>query len=112
MLKSQPHSERGFAAPTGHKSAMAGIMCFTGEERGTSSRCPVCGHRQKPKGRVWVCKSCVFTGHRDVVGAANMHPIAYGSEIEFPYKITYLRPGPLRGAGSGMNNRSLCEAGT
>jgi putative transposase len=89
-----------------HKSERAGIMCFTGNERGTSSRCPGCGHRQKPTGRVWKCKSCGFTGHRDIVGAVNMHPIAFGSEIEFPHRITYLRPGPLKGAGSGMNNRS------
>lgn len=81
-----------------HKSKLAGIMSFTGTERGTSSQCPVCGHRQKPRGRNWTCKACGFTGHRDLVGAANMHPIAYGDKIEFPITITYLRPGPIRAA--------------
>jgi putative transposase len=89
-----------------HKSERASIMCFTGSERGTSSRCPVCGHHQKPKGRVWKCRSCGFTGHRDVVGAVNMHPIAFGTKIPFPEKITYLRPGLLRGADRGINSRN------
>lgn len=79
-----------------HKAKAAGIECFTGTERGTSSRCPECGHHQKPKSRTWQCRNCGFIGHRDVVGATNMHPIAYGEKIEFPYKITYLRPGKTR----------------
>jgi len=79
-----------------HKAEAAGIKCFTGTERGTSSRCPECGHHQKPTGRTWQCRKCGFTGHRDVVGATNMHPIAYGEKIEFPSKITYLRPGKTR----------------
>lgn len=79
-----------------HKAKAAGIECFTGTERGTFSRCPECGHHQKPKGRTWQCRNCGFIGHRDVVGATNMHLIAYGEKIEFPYKITYLRPGKTR----------------
>ncbi|WP_077272751.1 zinc ribbon domain-containing protein [Acidithiobacillus caldus] len=51
------------------KSEQDRIVCFTGDERGTSSRCPVCGHRHKPKGRNWRCKACGFVGHRDIVGA-------------------------------------------
>lgn len=84
--------------------------CFTGDERGTSSRhcpphggCPVCGHRHKPTGRNWRCQACGFEGHRDIVGAVNMHPIAYGQVVPFPKRIThcgphgpYLRPGHLR----------------
>ncbi|MBI3961779.1 MAG: transposase [Deinococcus sp.] len=87
-----------------HKSEQSRIVCFTGTERGTSSRCPECGHRQRPKGRAWVCNNCGFRGHRDVVGSANMHPIAYGEKIEFPQRITYLRPGPVQGSGGGMKN--------
>ncbi|HUW98565.1 MAG TPA: transposase [Acidiferrobacter sp.] len=77
--------------------------CFTGDERGTSSRhchpqgwCPVCGHRHKPKGRNWRCQACGFEGHRDIVGAVNMHPIADGQVVPFPKRITYLHPGSLR----------------
>jgi len=39
-----------------HKSKQARISCSTGSERGTSSRCPRCGHRHKPKGRTWACR--------------------------------------------------------
>lgn len=82
------------------KSEQDRIVCFTGDERGTSSRCPVCGHRHKPKGRNWRCKACGFEGHRDIVGAVNMHPIAYGQVVPFPKRITYPRPGSLRRGSS------------
>lgn len=88
------------------KAAKDRIVCFTGDERGTSNRCPVCGHRQKPKGRNWRCKACGFEGHRDIVGAVNMHQIAYDQVVPFPKRITYLRPGPVRsGQAAGMKNR-------
>lgn len=81
-----------------YKAKQAHIERFTGNERGTSSQCPVCGHRQKVKGRVWRCRnrSCSFVGHRDVVGSVNMHPLAFGRAIDFPAQVTYQRPGPLR----------------
>lgn len=88
-----------------HKCEQSRIVCFTGTERGTSSRCPECGHRQRPKGREWVCGKCGFRGHRDVVGSVQMHPIAYGEKIAFPHRITYLRPGPVKGSGGGIKNR-------
>ncbi len=78
-----------------YKAKRAGMIFGSGDERGTSSTCPHCGHRHKPKGRVWQCKHCGFLGHRDVVGAANMHPRAFGQEVTFPRVVTYLRPGPL-----------------
>jgi putative transposase len=81
------------------------IVCFTGDERGTSSRCPVCGHRPKPKGRNWRCTVCGFKGHRDIVGAVNMHPIAYGQGVPFPLRITYLRLGSLRRSSPGTGHR-------
>jgi putative transposase len=79
-----------------HKIELAGMSSFTGSERGTSSRCPACGHRHKPEGREWTCKACrFFRGHRDLVGSINMHPIAFGEKPMFPAAnaITYLRPG-------------------
>jgi putative transposase len=80
------------------KSKQAHIESFTGPERGTSSRCPACGWKQKVKGRVWRCRNprCSFVGHRDVVGSVNMHPLAFGTKIDFPAQVTYQRPGPLR----------------
>ncbi|MFL5697144.1 MAG: RNA-guided endonuclease InsQ/TnpB family protein [Ktedonobacteraceae bacterium] len=79
-----------------HKSKQVHILSFTGSERGTSSQCPRCGHKQKPKNRQWNCKACGFSGHRDIVGSVNMHKLAYGEQVMFPRSITYLRPGMLR----------------
>jgi len=79
-----------------HKAKQAHISCFTGSERGTSSQCPRCGHRHKPKNRNWVCRACGFTGHRDLVGSVNMHKLAYGTPVMFPRSVTYLRPGSSR----------------
>lgn len=89
-----------------HKAERARIVCFTGDERGTSSRCPRCGNRQKVKGREWQCGAagCGFTGARDVVGAVNMHDKAFETMVTFPAQVTYLRPGPER-VGRGMKSR-------
>jgi putative transposase len=76
------------------KSARAGIMSFTGSERGTSSQCPTCQRRQRVRGRNWVCKNpqCHFAGHRDIVGSLNMHRLVFGHSLAYPSRITYLRP--------------------
>jgi putative transposase len=90
-----------------HKAKLACISCSTGSERGTSSRCPCCGHRHKPKGRTWACRACGFTGHRDLVGSVNMHHLAFGSQVEFPRSFTYLRPSSSR---AGTPQRCLSES--
>jgi putative transposase len=81
-----------------YKAQLACIESFTGPERGTSSQCPVCGWKQKVRGRFWRCRNprCSFVGHRDVVGSVNMHPLAFGNKITFPAQITYQRAGPVR----------------
>ncbi len=79
-----------------HKAKAAHIMSFTGSERGTSSRCPVCGHKHKPKGRNWACRVCGFHGHRDLVGSVNMHLDTFDTHLKFPRSFTYLRPGSSR----------------
>ncbi len=131
----QRMSNREFGRDTQYlkeKSIKAGIQCFSnavlgckahkfannrgsGSERGTSSQCPECSHRQKPKGRQWNCRKCGFFGHRDVVGSVNMHPIAFNSKIGFPQKITYtqghsrLRPGYLsRRRSSSLDTGQSC----
>lgn len=91
------------------KAKRAGIQCVTGTERGTSSQCPECLHRQRPKGRQWQCRACGFCGHRDVVGSVNMHRIAFDAKVGFPTQITYLRPGPLRlGSSSRLDTGQSC----
>jgi transposase len=79
-----------------HKSKQARIKSFTGSERGTSSQCPECRHKHKPRGRVWKCRKCGFRGHRDLVGSINMHRLAYDQPVTFPRSVTYLRPGLSR----------------
>lgn len=79
-----------------HKSHAAHMSSFTGSERGTSSRCPSCGHTHKPRNRQWTCRHCGFQGHRDLVGSINMHQLAFGEQVEFPRSFTYLRPSSSR----------------
>ncbi len=78
-----------------HKSTQAHLSSFTGSERGTSSQCPSCGHKHKPRNRQWHCTACGFSGHRDLVGSINMHRLAFGEQVTFPRSFTYLRPSPL-----------------
>jgi putative transposase len=93
-----------------HKSKQARIACSRWPERGTSSRCPRCRRKQKPKGRNWVCRNCGFRGHRDLVGSVNMHQDAFGIHLKFPRSFTYLRPGPLRiGKRSSRAGTSLAS---
>ena len=91
------------------KCSKAGIVCFSGSERGTSSHCPRCDWKKKPRGRNWACRRCGFVGHRDIVGSMNMHPIAFGSRIAYPTSLTYRRPGPLR---DKRQNKELSPDGT
>ena len=90
-----------------HKAKQARISCSTGSERGTSSQCPCCGHKHKPKNRQWTCKVCEFSGHRDLVGSVNMHSLAYSEQVEFPRSFTYLRPSSSR---AGTPQRCLGES--
>lgn len=90
------------------KLGRQGIASFTGSERGTSSRCPLCGHKHKPKGRWWRCTACGFQGHRDLVGGVNMHADNFEKLTEFPSlkDVTYLRPGSISmEQAAGMNIR-------
>jgi putative transposase len=97
-----------------HKSKQARILSFTGSERGTSSRCPRCKHKHKPKGRNWACRKCGGRFHRDLVGSVNMHQDAFGVHLKFPRSFTYLRPGPLRtrerSSRAGTPHRCLSQS--
>jgi putative transposase len=95
-----------------HKCTQAHMTCFTGSERGTSSTCPSCGKRRKPRGRVFACRHCGFVGHRDMVGSLNMHPIAFGSRIAYPASLTYRRPGPARVRRRAEQPPPVARAGT
>ncbi|GAA4621720.1 hypothetical protein GCM10023196_011140 [Actinoallomurus vinaceus] len=80
------------------KAEQAGIRVVLVDERGTSSTCPACGRRvPKPTGRRFTCMRCGFTGHRDLVGGANIARRAPGGTItttnKFPVVITHRRAG-------------------
>ena len=95
-----------------YKSGLEGIAYTSGPERGTSSECPACHDHCKKSGRNWNCKKCGFKGHRDFVGGTNMHPIGFGIAIEYPTrKITYLRPGPIRGSSRSLDTGQCCLEG-
>jgi putative transposase len=90
-----------------HKSKQAHMSSFTGSERGTSSQCPSCGHKHKPRNRQWNCTHCGFKGHRDLVGSVNMHRLAFGEQVEFPRSFTYLRPSELGKVVVGQTRPSV-----
>jgi IS605 OrfB family transposase len=83
------------------KAEQAGIMTMLVDERGTSSTCPRCLRRvSKPSGRVFRCPHCGFTGHRDLVGGANIASrtpgggtIGPGDRNRYPDQITHRRAG-------------------
>jgi len=55
-----------------YKAQAEGIQVVLQDEHYTSQTCPQCGHRHKPRGRVYTCGQCGFSGHRDVVGQINI----------------------------------------
>lgn len=55
-----------------YKAEAEGIQVELVNERFTSQTCPSCGCRHKPRGRVYTCGQCGFSGHRDGVGAVNI----------------------------------------
>ncbi|MCO6004177.1 transposase [Actinoallomurus purpureus] len=80
------------------KAEQAGIRVMLVDERGTSSTCPACGRRvPKPAGRLFTCMHCGFSGHRDLVGGANIARRRPGGPITtknlFPVVITHRRAG-------------------
>ena len=92
---------------TKEKDDRVGIETLTGSERGTSSTCPCCGAKRRQTGRRWTCRKCGFKGHRDLVGATNMHLLAFGVPVVCPSKATYLRPGPVSGPRSSSRADTL-----
>jgi putative transposase len=57
-----------------YKAQRLGMQVVLVDERYTTQRCPACGRRYKPKGRLYRCrnKQCGFVFHRDGVGAINI----------------------------------------
>ena len=78
------------------KAEAAGISLTLVDERGTSSTCPACHSRiSKPPGRVLACPACQFTGHRDLLAAANIAARHGGgtTPASLPVGVTHRRAG-------------------
>jgi putative transposase len=77
------------------KAELAGVSMQLVDERGTSSTCPACRSRiPKPAGRVLACPVCQFTGHRDLVAAANIAARGGGGITPVvPAGVTHRRAG-------------------
>jgi putative transposase len=79
-----------------YKAEAAGIVVVDDvSEAYTSQTCPACGHRSKPRGRVYHCPACGFDAHRDVVGACNiLSRYCYGElgRVRPPARTKYRRP--------------------
>jgi len=87
------------------KAITAGIQVRLVDERGTSSTCPDCHSRvAKPKGRLFVCPACGYTGHRDVVGATNIAARGGGDTASNQLVITHRRAGRHL-PGTGLSRR-------
>ncbi len=75
-----------------YKARLHGMTVKRVGEAYTSQECPSCGNRHKPHGREYIC-GCGFEGHRDLVGAANIHKKYLGQDEP--------KGSPLRVAGEG-----------
>ncbi len=67
-----PHGQ--LRAMITYKAAAEGISTELINEAYSSKMCPnpQCGHRNKPKGRLYRCSQCGYVGHRDNVGCTNI----------------------------------------
>jgi IS605 OrfB family transposase len=69
---------RGFIE---YKAKLAGVPVIPVNPRNTSRTCPKCGHIEegnRPTRGVFLCRSCGYFDHADVVGATN---IAYAAKV-------------------------------
>lgn len=82
-----------------YKAEAEGITVVLQDEHHTSQTCPQCGHRHKPRGRVYRCGQCGFSGHRDVVGQVNIlsaHLHGMPGKIAAPAIVKYRIPHSVR----------------
>jgi putative transposase len=82
-----------------YKARAEGLRVVLQDEHHTSQTCPHCGHRHKPRGRVYTCRACGFSGHRDVVGQINiLSAYLYGipGKLPVPTVVKHRIPHNLR----------------
>lgn len=82
-----------------YKAEAQGIAVVLQDEHYTSKTCPSCGHRHKPRGRIYKCPACKFQSHRDVVGQVNIlsaYKFGEPGKIPAPTSIKYRIPQNVR----------------
>lgn len=94
-----PHGQ--YTRYLNYKLQQVGIGHAKQSEAYTSQTCPACGHKHKPKGRMFRCPKCKFTALRDEVGAYNQPNKTIDNNIIpgrcIPTgKVKYLRPVRLK----------------
>ena len=104
--KGTEHNQRMSQWPHGkvrtyvaYKAEAEGICLALQSERYTSQTCPSCGHRHKPRGRVYRCGQCGFSGHRDVVGQVNIlsaYTAGEPGKLPLPTVVKHRMPHNLR----------------
>jgi putative transposase len=73
------------------------------DEAYSTQTCPSCGHRYKPRGRLYRCPACGLVRHRDCIGAANLlsrHLYGEVGKIVPPITTMYRHPFVKRGKRS------------
>lgn len=97
-----------------YKAAEVGIQVDDQvSERYTTQTCPSCGHRHKPKGRIFECPNCGRVFHRDVVGAANIASrYAFDELGRYPApEPKYRHPVDVRGKRSPVGTGEMARSG-
>jgi putative transposase len=74
-----------------YKLKLSGIVVEEISEAYTSQTCPECHKRNKPVNRNYVCKSCGYEQHRDIVGAMNILNFNTDSNLKRYIKKEYLQ---------------------
>ncbi|WBB70925.1 transposase [Micromonospora sp. WMMD812] len=86
------------------KAALARITVRLVDERGTSSTCPDCHRRiPKPRDRTLTCPHCRFSGHRDLVAAANIATRTPGGGPTTPTTAVTVPPGVVTRRRAGRH---------
>jgi putative transposase len=80
--KIQQNPEMRLAKYIQEKHERVGGSVATDNEAYTTQDCPACGHRYKPKGRLYHCRPCGFTYDRDGSGSLNI----WGKKVSFQQK--------------------------
>jgi putative transposase len=82
-----------------YKAQAEGISVVLQDEHDTTQTCPSCGNKHKPSGRVYKCRHCGFSAHRDMVGQINIlsaYKFGQPGKIWLPNEIKHRIPYNLR----------------